>query len=247
MSLDSAPVNLTHHFLIAMPGLNDELFGRSVVYLCEHTPRGALGLIINKPSGITVDDLFQRLDLPLGRPEWAGMPVLRGGPLQTERGFVLHEDMGEPLPLMEARSPRAAADTPAPASAVPALLQAAGAAPGDDAQASSPEEGAAASGGRPTVYASSLKVAGSGLELTTSRDVLEAVSAGAGPRQILITLGYASWGEGQLESELGDNAWLTVPADRALLFDVPPPERYERAMALLGVQPWTLAPGAGRA
>ena len=66
MSADDAPVNLTHHFLIAMPGLNDELFGRSVVYVCEHTPKGALGLIVNKPSGITIDDLFQRLDLPLG-------------------------------------------------------------------------------------------------------------------------------------------------------------------------------------
>ncbi|MDM7457078.1 MAG: YqgE/AlgH family protein [Tepidimonas sp.] len=245
MSLDSAPVNLTHHFLIAMPGLNDELFGRSVVYVCEHTPQGALGLIINKPSGITIDDLFQRLDLPLGRPEWAGMPVLRGGPLQTERGFVLHEDMGEPLPLLVAHPPRAVAESPAPTSAVPTLLQAAGAAPEADAPSST--EGAAASGRRPTVYASSLKVAGSGLELTTSRDVLEAVSAGAGPRQILITLGYASWGEGQLESELGDNAWLTVPADPALLFEVPLPERYERAMALLGLQPWMLAPGAGRA
>lgn len=243
MPSDAHPVNLTHHFLIAMPGLNDELFGRSVVYVCEHTPKGALGLIVNKPSGITIDDLFERLDLPLGRPAWSGMPVLRGGPLQTERGFVLHEDMGEPQPLMVAEPPTAAPESPSPASAMPALLQAAGAPPDEPPAADAPPPQSA----RPTVYASSLKVAGGGLELTTSRDVLEAVSAGAGPRQILLTLGYASWGEGQLESELGDNAWLTVPADPALLFEVPVEQRYERAMALLGVQPWMLAPGAGRA
>ena len=75
----------------------------------------------------------------------------------------------------------------------------------------------------------------------------EAVAAGAGPRQMLVALGYSSWGEGQLESELGDNAWLTVPADPALLFEVPIEQRYERAMGLLGLQPWMLAPGAGRA
>ncbi|MEW6695016.1 putative ACR [Tepidimonas thermarum] len=244
MSSDSAPVNLTHHFLIAMPGLNDELFGRSVVYVCEHSPRGALGLIVNKPSGITLDDLFERLGLPLGRPAWSGMPVLRGGPLQTDRGFVLHEDMGEPQPLWDAPPP-AVDEGPVVASAMSALLQAAGATAEPSAPA--PAEDAPQPTARPTVYASSLKIPGAGLELTTSRDVLEAVSVGAGPRQLLVTLGYASWGEGQLESELGDNAWLTVPADAALLFEVPVEQRYERAMALLGVQPWMLAPGAGRA
>ncbi|TSE27818.1 YqgE/AlgH family protein [Tepidimonas aquatica] len=213
MSSDSAPINLTHHFLIAMPGLNDELFGRSVVYVCEHSPQGALGLIINKPAGVTLGELFERLELPLGRPDWADMPVLRGGPLQTERGFVLHEAIGEPVPL-------------------------AGAADDDAGQ-----EGTAP----PTAYASTLRVAGTRLELTTSRDVLEAVSVGAGPRQMLLALGYSSWGEGQLESELGDNAWLTVPADESLLFDVPLAQRYERALALLGLQPWMLTPNAGRA
>lgn len=247
MSSDSAPVNLTHHFLIAMPGLNDELFGRSVVYVCEHTPRGALGLIINKPTGITLDDLFERLELPLGRPEWSGMPVLRGGPLQTERGFVLHEHMGEPEPVGSVNPPATQA-VPAPTSALPSLLQAAGA--GDEAPdevSGSSARDPAAPPPRASAYASSLRIDGAGLELTTSRDVLEAVAAGAGPRQMLVALGYSSWGEGQLESELGDNAWLTVPADPALLFEVPIEQRYERAMGLLGLQPWMLAPGAGRA
>ena len=93
MSSDSAPINLTHHFLIAMPGLEDESFARSVVYLCEHSERGALGLIINKPSDITLKGLFDKVDLSLRRDDLTQTPVFQGGPVQTERGFVLHEPM----------------------------------------------------------------------------------------------------------------------------------------------------------
>ncbi|MEY2685336.1 MAG: hypothetical protein RJA09_2480, partial [Pseudomonadota bacterium] len=89
MSSDSAFTNLTHHFLIAMPGLSDELFGKSVVYMCEHTERGALGLIINKPGDIQLADLFRKVDLQLRRDDLATAPVYQGGPLQPERGFVL--------------------------------------------------------------------------------------------------------------------------------------------------------------
>jgi putative transcriptional regulator len=98
----------------------------------------------------------------------------------------------------------------------------------------------------PLAYASTVRVS-DGLEMTTSRDVLEAVSSGAGPSQVLVTLGYASWGEGQLESEMGENSWLTVQADPALLFNTPIDQRYDKAMALLGLQPWMLAPGSGHA
>ncbi len=99
------PINLTHHFLIAMPGLNDELFGKSVVYLCEHSARGALGLIINKPADIGLGELFERLELPLRREDLRAAPLLRGGPIQTERGFVLHEAMGEVLPVGSDETP----------------------------------------------------------------------------------------------------------------------------------------------
>lgn len=199
MTTDSAPINLTHHFLIAMPGLEDESFARSVVYLCEHTERGALGLIINKPSDITLKNLFDKVDLSLRRDDLSTQPVFHGGPVQTERGFVLHEPM-----LMNR------ADT------------------------------------NESAYAASMAIPG-GLEMTTSKDVLEALSTGAGPRRVLITLGYSSWGEGQLESELGDNAWLTVAADLSVIFDAPVTERYDRALALLGLQTWMLSPVAGRA
>jgi putative transcriptional regulator len=199
MTADSASIDLKHHFLIAMPGLEDETFARSVIYMCEHSARGAMGLIINKPSDISMRLLFDKVELPLRREDLMQNPVGHGGPVQTERGFVLHD----PLRM----------DTPE-------------------------QEG--------SVYASTLTVPG-GLEMTTSRDVLEALSSGAGPRRVLVTLGYASWGEGQLESELGENTWLTVPASVDVIFEVPMAERYDRALDLLGLKSWMLSPDAGHA
>jgi len=195
MSDDSARINLTNHFLIAMPSMQDEVFGRSVVYMCEHSERGALGLVINKPSDIRVSDLFSKVELPLARPDLAEQPVFQGGPVQTERGFVLHDPVG------------------------------------------TAEE---------SIYASTLTIPG-GLEMTTSRDVLEAMSSGAGPRRVFVSLGYASWGQGQLESEITENSWLTVEAKPELIFDVPVERRYDEALGLLGLQAWMISPEAGHA
>jgi putative transcriptional regulator len=198
MSAAAETINLTHHFLIAMPGLQDEAFAGSVVYLCEHSSRGALGLVINKPSDINLRHLFDKVELPLGRDDLAAAPVFQGGPVQTERGFVLHEAVFK------------------------------------DA---APNE---------TVYASTMTIPG-GLEMTTSKDVLEAISTGAGPRKVLVSLGYSAWGEGQLESELAENSWLTVGADLSVIFDTPVEQRYDKALSLLGLQAWMLAPDAGHA
>jgi putative transcriptional regulator len=199
MSEDSALTNLTNHFLIAMPGLQDPLFEHSVVYLCEHSQRGALGLVINKPSDIDLKGLFDKVELPLTRVDLQKSPVFVGGPVQTERGFVLHE-----------------------------------ATFADDAKPEHP------------VYTSTMVIPG-GLEMTTSRDVLEAISTGSGPRKVLISLGYAAWGEGQLESELGENSWLTVEADARLIFETPVAQRYDQALKLLGLESWMLSPDAGHA
>ncbi|RYF80167.1 MAG: DUF179 domain-containing protein [Comamonadaceae bacterium] len=216
MVTDSAPINLTHHFLIAMPGLQDQAFARSVVYLCEHSERGALGLIINKPSDILLKGLFEKVDLQLARPDLDGTPVFQGGPVQTERGFVLHEAI---VGTLQGRLP------------VPT-----------DGEASDKDDDEEAL----AVYASTLTIPG-GLEMTTSRDVLEAMATGAGPRKVLVTLGYSAWEEGQLESELAENSWLTVAADPAVIFDTPIEQRYDRALMLLGLQAWTLSPDAGHA
>jgi len=199
MSTHSLPTHLTHHFLIAMPGLEDGAFARSVVYLCEHSERGALGLIINKPTDINLKGLFDKVDLTLRRTDLNDTPVLLGGPVQTERGFVLHDPMR--------------------------------------GEAQAPDESA---------YASTMHIPG-GLDMTTSKDVLEALSTGAGPRRVLVTLGYSAWGEGQLESELAENSWLTVGADLGVIFDTPVAERYDSALGLLGLQAWQISPSAGRA
>jgi putative transcriptional regulator len=193
MSMETDPINLTHHFLIAMPGLQDETFAKSVIYMCEHSERGALGLVINKPSDINLKKLFEKVELPLHREDLTHSPVFQGGPVQTERGFVLHETV---MP------------------------------------------------GNESIYASTMTIPG-GLEMTTSKDVLEALSTGYGPRKVFISLGYSSWGQGQLESEISDNSWLTVAADPAVIFDTPVDQRYAKALMLLGLEAWMLSPEAG--
>ena len=192
------PINLTNQFLIAMPGMADGTFAGSVVYLCEHTEKGALGLVINKPIDIKLKNLFEKVELTLDRQDLADAPVYFGGPVQTDRGFVLHEPLG------------------------------------------------AAGDGEGTHYNSTLQIPG-GLEMTTSKDVLEAMAHGAGPKKVLVTLGYSGWGAGQLEDEIGRNGWLTVNAEPGIIFDTPVEQRYERALSLLGIDPRMLSQEAGHA
>lgn len=183
--------NLSNQFLIAMPGMVDSSFAGAVIYVCEHSPRGALGLVINRPTDITLKDLFDRVDLPLDQPQLAAQTVFYGGPVQTERGFVLH-------------------------------------APTDK------------------TYASTLNVPG-GLQMTTSKDVLEHISAGDGPGQFFVALGYSGWSAGQLEEEIAQNGWLTVEADTAIVFDIPVEHRFEAAMTLMGISTLSLSQTAGHA
>jgi putative transcriptional regulator len=183
------PMDLSNQFLIAMPAMADASFAGAVIYLCEHTERGALGLVINRPTDLTLESLFERIDLKLEIAPIKDAPVFFGGPVQTDRGFVLHAPIGE--------------------------------------------------------YSSSMKVGE--LALTTSRDVLQAVADGEGPKRMLVTLGYAGWSAGQLEAELSQNAWLSVAADAHVIFDVPPTERYPAALKLLGIDPVMLAGEAGHA
>ena len=192
-----APVNFTNQFLIAMPSLREGTFAGTVVYLCEHTDKGALGLVINKPIDIKLKNLFEKVDLSLDRPELAESPVYFGGPVQTERGFVLHESL----------------------------------------------DGDAGEGGH---YNSSLRIPG-GLEMTTSKDVLEALSNGAGPKKVLVTLGYSGWGAGQLEDEMSRNGWINVGAEPGIIFDTPVAQRYDKALSLLGIDIGMLSQEAGHA
>lgn len=182
--------NLTHHFLIAMPSLQEGAFAGTLTYICEHNENGALGIVVNRPISLTLAAMFEQMDIPLNQPALGMMPVHFGGPVQTERGFVLHDSQ-------------------------------------DDWQ-------------------STLRI-NNRLALTTSRDILEAVGKGSGPGNLIVTLGYAGWDQGQLEHEITDNAWLTVPATEHILFDLPPEERLPAAMALLGINYASLAEDAGHA
>jgi putative transcriptional regulator len=190
----NTPINLTNQFLIAMPGMAGDTFEGTVIYLCEHTENGALGLVINKPIDIKLKNLFEKVELNLDRGDISDSPVFFGGPVQTERGFVLHEQLDE-------------------------------------------------EGGH---YSSSLKIPG-GLEMTTSKDVLEALSHGAGPKRILVTLGYSGWGAGQLEDEMGRNNWINVNAQTDIIFDTPVEQRYDKALSLLGIDVRMLSSAAGHA
>ena len=237
MTADSLSINLTHHFLIAMPSLEDEIFAKSVVYVCEHSERGAMGLVINKPGELSMKELFEKVDLPLHRQDLMNAPVLQGGPVHTERGFVLHDALWS----HEVEQVSEAVAVTPPATAPEATQQEANKAATEAAQ-----EAAALSAvsDKASVYASTMTIL-DGLEMTTSKDVLEALSIGAGPKRVLISLGYSAWGEGQLESELAENSWLTVGADMAVIFDTPVEQRYERAMKLLGLEPWMLSNEVG--
>lgn len=190
MTATTETTDLSNHFLLAMPNMADPNFGGAVVLIAEHSDRGALGLMVNKPTAMTLSALLQRIDLTQADQAQMLTPVFYGGPVQTDRGFVLHQPEGE---------------------------------------------------WNSTVLISP------GIALTTSRDVLEAVAEGSGPPRLLVTLGYAGWGPGQLEAEISQNAWLTVQADPSLLFDTPAEERFIQAYQMLGIDPALLAPAAGHA
>jgi putative transcriptional regulator len=184
---------LTDHFLIAMPAMDDPYFSKSLVYIAEHNDQGALGIIVNRPIDMSMATLFEKIDVPFEAEEsttLGKLPVFFGGPVQTDRGFVLHRPLGE--------------------------------------------------------WQSTLAV-NQDVGLTSSRDVLQAVARDGLPSEIMVTLGYSGWGAGQLEHELAQNAWLTVPADAHILFGLPYEERLPSAMEILGIDFANLAARPGHA
>ncbi len=183
-------LDFKHHFLIAMPAMVDSVFAKSLIYICEHNEQGALGIVVNRPTNLTLAELFAQIQAPLNNEELKKLPVHYGGPVQVDRGFVLHEPVGQ--------------------------------------------------------WQSTLAI-NDKVGLTTSRDILQAVGLGKEPRNLLVTLGYAGWTQGQLEHELSQNAWLSVPASEHILFDLPAEARLPAAMALLGVDYASLSEDAGHA
>ena len=182
--------SLAGHLLLAMPGMLDPNFDSAVTYICEHSEKGAVGITINRPMKMNVSDVMEQLSLTISDSSLAVQPVLRGGPVQSERGFVLHESDHE---------------------------------------------------------WDSTTTVGRSIFVTTSQDILSAAAAGNGPKRMLIALGYAGWGAGQLEEEIRQNAWLTAPATPDLIFSTPFKQRWQASAAEIGVNIASLSPQVGHA
>jgi putative transcriptional regulator len=181
---------LSNQLLVAMPSLADSSFAHTVTLICEHSERGALGIVLNKPMTMKLGDVLSQMKM---EPEHAAVgerPVLRGGPVHMDRGFVLHR-------------------------------------PGGD-------------------WDSTHRVSDC-VQVTTSRDVLSAIARGTGPQDAFIALGYAAWDEGQLEREVMENSWLTVPMNDRIVFELPYAERWAAAWQLLGVESSRVSLAAGHA
>jgi putative transcriptional regulator len=258
--------SLAGHFLIAMPSLESDDFARTVIFLCDHNAHGAMGLVINKTSDQALAQLFKKIDLPLRRNDLLSQPVYQGGPVQTERGFVLHERVAAP---QEVHTPneikQSLADAEVSQASEPALPKSDEAALEIGVDTSDEEDNneddtselqaavlssiktqLALVASQQTAYDLSLRIPGE-LEMTSSRDILEALSNGLGPQKVFMSLGYAAWAGGQLESEIARNDWLSVPARKDLIFDEPVHTRYDKALALLGLKSWMISAQSGRA
>ncbi len=181
---------LRDHFLLAMPSLSEGIFSHSITYICEHGESGAMGIVINQPLDLSVEEIFEHLQIE-PRRDYSDVPVMAGGPVQIDHGFVLHRNNH---PNWEA----------------------------------------------------CLKVTDD-ITLTTSRDILRAIANDEGPEEYLIALGYAGWSAGQLEQELAENSWLTLPADSDIIFSTPHEQRLGAAAASLGIDMNLISGEAGHA
>lgn len=182
--------SLANNLLVAMPSLADGHFAQSVTLVCEHSDKGALGIVLNKPLDMKLGDVLAQMKLDATEPKTAELPVLRGGPVHTDRGFVLHRPGG--------------------------------------------------------AWDSTHKISEQ-VQVTTSRDVLAAIARGEGPRDAFIALGYAGWEPGQLEQEILDNAWLSLPVNEQLIYEVPFEQRWQAAWQMLGVHSSRVSLVAGHA
>jgi putative transcriptional regulator len=182
--------SLTSQLLIAMPSMDDPTFAQSVTLVCEHGEKGALGIVVNKPLSMKFGEVFSQMKLTPEDLLIAERPVLRGGPLHPDRGFVVHRPGGS--------------------------------------------------------WDSTLRVSDL-VQVTTSKDVLTAIAKGEGPADAFIALGYAGWEAGQLEQEIKDNAWLTLPFDAAVTFELPPEERWLAAWSRIGIDVARISQFAGHA
>jgi putative transcriptional regulator len=181
--------SLKNHLLIAMPNLKDSSFEQSVTLLCEHNEDGAMGIIINHPLDFSTFELLEHMSIPCAEARNIN-PVFAGGPVQQDRGFVIHQ-----------------ADK---------------------------------------IWKSSI-ILDQDISVTTSTDILHAIGRHELNNQAFIALGYAGWDAGQLEQEIMENSWLTVPLTPHIVFATEANKRWEEAINLLGIDPHNLSDITGHA
>lgn len=184
-----SPPYLVGQFLLAMPGIGDPRFSRAVIAMCAHDDRGALGIGLGDiVPNIRLHDLLEQLELEPGSAP--NVVVHHGGPVEPQRGFVLHsQDWG-----------------------------------GEDSV-----------------------LVGNRWSLTSTLDVLRAIAEGRGPTRFVVSLGYAGWGEGQLEEEMTRHGWFATPGNDALLFDTRADARWKQAFSDAGIDSRLLASTTGHA
>ncbi len=176
--------------LVAMPQMLDPRFSQSVIFICAHTREGAMGIVVNRPlEKLKFKDLLRQLGIEIAGASRT-IQLGSGGPVENNRGFVLHSSDWTAEDSLEV----------------------------DD-----------------------------GYALTASLDILRAIAEGGGPNLGFLALGYASWGPGQLDEEILQNAWLTAPADQAIVFDADHTSKWTRALGKLKIDPGRLSGDAGRA
>ncbi len=188
--MSTQPTPLANQLLVALPSLADPNFERTVSLLCQHDAGGAMGVVVNRRSDYSLGEIFAQMGIACDDEALCATPVLAGGPVHPERGFVIHDGTRG--------------------------------------------------------WDSSLGVADD-LQVTTSRDVLEAMARGEGPERAVVALGCAGWGAGQLEAELAENSWLTVPSDAGILFQLPLEARWQAAAGRIGVDMAHMPDYAGHA
>ncbi|MGJ8620222.1 MAG: YqgE/AlgH family protein [Methylophilaceae bacterium] len=188
-------INLTGQFLIAMPSMSDPRFSQTISFICSHTEDGAMGIVLNRPTKHSIADLLMQIQLDVSPSAMLKDHVFEGGPVQQERGFVLH------VPHLE--------------------------------------------------YDSTIQI-NEFIALTTSKDILEAAAKNEAPEKMMVALGYAGWSPGQLEEEIGLNAWLNIEAKKneslhQIIFDAPSHDRLNIAMQMMGLSLSNLSDVAGHA
>tara|TARA_Y100000996_G_C22549829_1_gene653307 strand:+ start:2068 stop:2619 length:552 start_codon:yes stop_codon:yes gene_type:complete len=183
-------MDITGQILVSMPSLQDERFHRTVIYICAHSEEGSMGIIINKKID---HDFYPGLLKQLGIENSVKdkkILIRYGGPVESERGFILHSD--------------------------------------------------------DFLHKESLFI-DKGIALTSTLEFFDNLSLGKGPKHSILALGYAGWGEGQLEEEIKSNSWMITPIDSNFIFDEEVSSKWDKAYKLIGVDPFSVSHNSGRA